>query len=511
MPEVPTRLARLGVPVAVVGALLLAVAARLHNAGAKPLWNDEAFSLRIAMQPLADVVASIAQDVHPPLYYALLHGWLALVPGDATGRHLSVLAGCAALGVAWLFARRVVSPLQAASAAALCAILPLHVSWSQISRGYALLLLCSMLALHAAAEVLRLLDAPPGRRDGRRLVGYGALYAVAAAGALWTHNIAVFLLLGINAAAGWRLLTRQLHGIGAVLGWSLCQLGAALFWAPWLPSLLVQSGRLGWQHFAVSFPGMLERALGLFGGFMLWKLGLLAGGIGLAAALLGATRLHRRNAHAQVAVAATVVPILACVLLFLAGKPAFGYSILNLIWIPALLAVLISANLRWPAAGDRLRPLLGAALALAFVLVNARGLSNWYATPNPDWNAVAARLAGAAAPGDAIVAQTALTPDAAAGARGEVPLHALHLRWEGLRRADPGLPVPGLPPSGDDAALHAWMMAQPRLWVPVSVPMPEETLAMRVVALAERQPEAWRVTREAIGRLGLARIERVGR
>lgn len=490
---------------ALILALLAAAAARFLWLDAKPLWNDEAFGLRTAMLPLDQLVASIALDVHPPLYYALLRGWLLLVPGDATGRHLSALVGLVALPATWLLAREVIGGLRAAGAVALCAILPLYVSWAQISRGYALLLACSMLALLAAARILALLEATPAPAARGRLLAWGALYAVAAAAALWTHNIAVFLLLGINAAAGWRLLAGQLGGIRGVLAWSLCQLAAIVLWAPWVPSLLAQSTRLGLAHFVVTAGGMVHRTAELFGGFMLWKLGALAGGIGLAAALLGLARIDRRGAAAQVVVAGIVVPILACVGLFFAGKPAFGYSILNLIWIPALLAILVAANLRRPRGAGAL---LGLALVAAFAVLVGRGLSNWYATPNPGWEAMAARLAEVARPGDAILAQTTLVPGPAAVARGEVPLHALQLHWTRLR-GDAALPPLALPPDEDEAALRRWMEAQQRIWVPHTLPTPESNLAMRAIALARQQPAQWRVTEETIERLGLARLDRV--
>jgi len=57
--------------------LWLAFALRVWQLGAQSLWYDEAVSLFIARQAIPDLLAHTAGDIHPPLYYALLHYWLA--------------------------------------------------------------------------------------------------------------------------------------------------------------------------------------------------------------------------------------------------------------------------------------------------------------------------------------------------------------------------------------------------------------------------------------------------
>ena len=43
-----------------------------------PLWLDEALTVNIAKLPLSDIGAALRHDGHPPLYYWLLHGWMAV-------------------------------------------------------------------------------------------------------------------------------------------------------------------------------------------------------------------------------------------------------------------------------------------------------------------------------------------------------------------------------------------------------------------------------------------------
>ena len=39
------------------------------------VWFDEAYSVRVAQQPLGDLLSLTAVDTHPPLYYMILKLW----------------------------------------------------------------------------------------------------------------------------------------------------------------------------------------------------------------------------------------------------------------------------------------------------------------------------------------------------------------------------------------------------------------------------------------------------
>ena len=97
---------------------------------APPLWWDEGYSVYFATEPLSRMVWLTARDIHPPLYYALLHGWIApwQNAAPATDRWLSVLLGVAGLpSIYWVGrtfypARRAVAVV----ATLLLTISPLH-------------------------------------------------------------------------------------------------------------------------------------------------------------------------------------------------------------------------------------------------------------------------------------------------------------------------------------------------------------------------------------------------
>ncbi|MBI5086074.1 MAG: hypothetical protein HZB13_15925, partial [Acidobacteria bacterium] len=40
-----------------------------------PVWTDELFTLQTIPRPLVEIVPVLQRDIHPPLYYFLLHWW----------------------------------------------------------------------------------------------------------------------------------------------------------------------------------------------------------------------------------------------------------------------------------------------------------------------------------------------------------------------------------------------------------------------------------------------------
>ena len=55
--------------------LLAAFALRVFRLGVASLWYDETVSTFLARQDLVDLTRHTAGDIHPPLYYYLLHFW----------------------------------------------------------------------------------------------------------------------------------------------------------------------------------------------------------------------------------------------------------------------------------------------------------------------------------------------------------------------------------------------------------------------------------------------------
>jgi mannosyltransferase len=211
--------------------LVAAVALRLWSAGRTHLWFDEIYTVWIARLPVGELLGKVAGDIHPPLHYLLVRAWRLLGgEGDLWIRSLSVVAGVGTVAVLVGAGRDTFGRRAGWTAAALLALHRSHIAFSGESRSFALLFLLLTTAVWLAWRWIE-----HGRtRDA-------ALYVVVAAAALYTHYLsgAVLAFLG---AWGLVALVRTPRRIAAWIG---LHVGVALLFAPQLPTLYVQTHRLG--------------------------------------------------------------------------------------------------------------------------------------------------------------------------------------------------------------------------------------------------------------------------
>jgi Dolichyl-phosphate-mannose-protein mannosyltransferase len=177
-------------------ATLAAASLRLPFLATQSLWLDETFTVHVVgAGSFGELWHRIgATESTPPLFYLLTWGWTRLIGshGEAALRALPALATIAAVPVAYLALRRLAGRRAALAAAALVAASPLLVSYALDARAYGLLVLVGLLGVWACGAAL---EAPTTRRL--------ALWALAAAAAIWTHWFAGFLVLGEAVALLW--------------------------------------------------------------------------------------------------------------------------------------------------------------------------------------------------------------------------------------------------------------------------------------------------------------------
>ena len=129
---------------------LAAFALRAFRLDAQSLWYDEAFSVYLAHFDLAEITARTAADIQPPLYYYLLHFWIALA-GDSEFalRFLSLGFGVLTIPLLFVTARRLFDARSARIAALIATLSPLYLWYSQEARMYALITFLLLLSSYA--------------------------------------------------------------------------------------------------------------------------------------------------------------------------------------------------------------------------------------------------------------------------------------------------------------------------------------------------------------------------
>ena len=151
------RQERLALLLIVVAAVLL----RAFRLGHQSLWTDEIVSALSADGRLWWVLTQTSVNSNiPPLYYAVLHLVMSLSRQEWVLRLPSLLSGVASVPLFFAIVREWLGSRVALVCAALVAISPFHVWYSQEARPYALLLFLSLLSL----RLLQLLVARPGDR-----------------------------------------------------------------------------------------------------------------------------------------------------------------------------------------------------------------------------------------------------------------------------------------------------------------------------------------------------------
>ncbi|MBN1287222.1 MAG: glycosyltransferase family 39 protein, partial [Anaerolineae bacterium] len=212
----------------VVLIVLGAFALRVWQLDVQSLWFDELVAVYAASQPLPEIPA--ADPSNPPLYFILLHGWLALAGASPFAiRLLPALLGTLLVAGVWALGRRQGGPATGLLAAALAAISPLLWWYAQEGRMYTLMAL-EVLALIFLVDRL-------ARRPGDRRAWLAAFVIEAAA--LFTHNLGAAVAAWFNLAVmgawlyrrRWRVLARWL-AVQAVLG------AALLPWLVWRGQLV---------------------------------------------------------------------------------------------------------------------------------------------------------------------------------------------------------------------------------------------------------------------------------
>ena len=85
---------------------VVAAALRLYRVNHFAFWVDECLTIYAGRLPLVDGVELILlRDVHPPLFYVLLHFWLMISDQETFLRAFSVIPSVAAVPVLYLLAK----------------------------------------------------------------------------------------------------------------------------------------------------------------------------------------------------------------------------------------------------------------------------------------------------------------------------------------------------------------------------------------------------------------------
>jgi uncharacterized membrane protein len=233
-----------------VGLVLVAFALRTWRLGDANVWWDEGLAVWAVRKPIIEATLWTAGDVHPPLFFWLLWGWIRMVgQSEFAIRSLSAALGVLTVVLAGALARRVAGPRAGLLALAIVAVARFEVWWSMELRMYMLAGVCVLAATFAVLAWLEAVGLAGRDRDGparpprtgsspRWLIAY----VIAAAAALYTVYWAVVALAILNlvvasVVAGsvrGRPKHEPLGTYARLAGWIWAQIAVVALFVPWL-------------------------------------------------------------------------------------------------------------------------------------------------------------------------------------------------------------------------------------------------------------------------------------
>jgi len=422
-------------------ALLVAFFFRVYLLGAQSLWNDEGTSIALATRSLGAIIDGAARDIHPPLYYFLLHFWMLLAgQSEFTVRFLSVIAGVLIVALTYRIARFFFDVEVANVAAYFAAFSPFGIYYSQETRMYIWVAFWAGLSALAMIWMLEVADwrlentnsnsqtpnskdetqSPNSRR--RRTLAW-LLYILATIAALYSHYFGAMLLAFENVSfAIWVWLSwraERPHLRHSIVLWVVAQIICVASFLPWY--FLTANQLASWPAISEPFDlqTLLWRVLNVFSvGLTLDAAGSAIAAFAFAVLVFYGVRRWERNAQTiwgvTLLLAWMLVPVLAMYAVSL-SRPAYNPKFLLLATPPFF--ILAARGLSRIHPGIFLRPRNPAprsyllryfyfAIAIIAAVSFIPALQNYYYNPayaRDDYRAIVRFIDANARAGDGIL------------------------------------------------------------------------------------------------------------
>jgi len=213
--------------IALLGIVLIGAFLRVYHLGTQSIWFDEAFSVWISSLTLPQMVQATAADVHPPLYYFLLHYWIIVFgTSESTVRLLSVLFGVLAIPMIYVVGRQLFNKETGLVGALILALSSFNIYYSQETRMYSLMALLALLSMYFFWRFLR---------QSNLVSSVG--YVLSTTLLVYTHYYSWFVVIAQNIYVVTLLLLSK-HRAYRLRDWAVLQAIVVALFVPWMVVLI---------------------------------------------------------------------------------------------------------------------------------------------------------------------------------------------------------------------------------------------------------------------------------
>ena len=215
--------------VALLTIVLIGLLFRVYHLGTQSIWLDEAFSVALAKMTLPQMVQAAAPDVHPPLYYFLLHYWMMVFgTSESAVRLLSVLFGVLAIPMIYVVGRQLFNKEVGLVAALILALSSFNIYYSQETRMYSLMVLLALLSMYFFWRFLQ---------QSNLVSSVG--YVLSTTLLVYTHYYGWFVVIAQNIYVVTLLLLSK-HRAYRLRDWAVLQAIVVALFVPWMVVLVNQ-------------------------------------------------------------------------------------------------------------------------------------------------------------------------------------------------------------------------------------------------------------------------------
>lgn len=211
---------------------LIAFTLLVYQLDEKSLWGDEAYTARTVRGSLQSVVAAVAWEGYPPIYYVGIWFWRKFA-GDTEFalRFPSVIFAMLSVAVLYPLGTRMMNSKAGLTAAGLMAISPFLMLYARMARYYTLLLFLSLMTYWFFNQLFK----------RPNTIANWEGYILTSTLLMYTH----YLAAAVFAAQALVALTRARRHRHFVLGLIASQVVVILLFSPWLGVMIQQAARLG--------------------------------------------------------------------------------------------------------------------------------------------------------------------------------------------------------------------------------------------------------------------------
>jgi mannosyltransferase len=218
--------------IALLAIVFLGLVLRVYHLAAQSFWWDEVFSAAVSVQPLPAIVSRTSADVHPPLYYFLLHYWENLFgTSDFAIRFLSVIFGVSAIPMIYVLGRRIFDEEVGIISALILAISSFNIAYSQEARMYSLMVLLALLSMFFFVCFLE-----------RSTVFASFGYVLTTTLLVYSHVLGLLMLIAQNIYVVTVLLLSKKH-VFRLRNWVLLQAIVIVLFSPWIGVVVSSASR----------------------------------------------------------------------------------------------------------------------------------------------------------------------------------------------------------------------------------------------------------------------------